>query len=75
MQRPLDVPVTVTGPHNQGEWVEFPHNLGPDPQSLHPVKVYSQDYGTLYGVGKYATNFGQGAASYDMFGTGQDGDL
>jgi len=73
--RPLDVPVTVQGPKNQGEWVTFTHNLGPDPASLHPVKVYSQDYGTLHGVGKYATDFGQGTASYDMFGDGRDGDL
>ena len=71
--RPLDVPVTVPGPKNQGEWVTFTHDLGPDPASLHPVKVYSQDYGTLHGVGKYATDFGQGTASYDMFGDGRDG--
>ncbi|OUC05980.1 hypothetical protein RY27_23910, partial [Litorilinea aerophila] len=71
--RPLDVAVTVQGPRNQGEWVEFTHDLGPDPQSLHPVKVYSQDYGTLHGVGKYATDFSAGTASYDMFGDGRDG--
>jgi hypothetical protein len=53
--------------------VEFTHTLGPDPQTLHPVKVYSQDYSTLWGVGKYATPFGQGTASYDMFGDGSDG--
>ena len=69
--RPLDVPVTVTG--NQGDWVEFSHTLGPEPSSLHPVKVYSQDYSTLKGVGKYATSFGQGTASYDTFGDGHDG--
>ena len=71
--RPLDWPVPVQGPKNQGEWVEFTHTLGPEPQSLHPVKVYSQDYATMYGVGKYATDFGQGTASYDMFGDGRDG--
>ena len=56
--RPLDVPVTVSG--NQGDWVEFTHTLGPDPQTLHPVKVYSQDYATLKGVGKYATRIRAG---------------
>ena len=56
-----------------GEWYEYTHGLGPDPQTLHPVKVYSQDYATFYGVGKYATDFGQGTASYDMFGDGRDG--
>ncbi len=71
--RPLDMPVTVSG--NQGDWVEFTHTLGPDPATLHPVKVYSQDYATLWGVGKYAPDFGQGTASYDMFGDGRDGDL
>ena len=71
--RPLDVPVTVTGNHSQGEWIDFTHNLGPDAASLQPVKVYSSDYGTLSGVGAYATNFGQGTASYDMFGDGRDG--
>jgi hypothetical protein len=74
LQRPLDFAVTVPGSHSQGEWVDFTHNLGPEPvQNLHPMKVYSQDYSTLYGVGKYATAFGQGTASYDMFGDGRDG--
>ncbi|MBM4457991.1 MAG: hypothetical protein FJ011_09545, partial [Chloroflexi bacterium] len=73
MQRPLDWPAPVSG--NQGDWVEFAHTLGPDPTTLHPVKVWSQDYGTLKGVGKYATSFGAGTASYDMFGTGRDGNL
>lgn len=71
MQRPLDWPATVSG--TQGQWVEFPHTLGPTPQTLHPVKVYSQDYASLKGVGKYATPFGAGTASYDMFGDGRDG--
>ncbi|MCB0052561.1 MAG: hypothetical protein KDE24_23795, partial [Caldilinea sp.] len=73
LQRPLDVPVTVTGPKSQGEWVDFTHTLGPEPQSLHPVKLYPQDYATLYGVGKYATDFSAGTASYEMFGDGRDG--
>ena len=73
--RPLDWSAVISGSHNQGEWVEFTHTLGPDPQTLHPVKVYSQDYGKLWGVGKYATPFSQGTASYDMFGDGRDGDL
>ena len=48
---PLDWPATVSG--TQGQWVEFTHTLGPEPlSSLHPVKVYSQDYNTLKGVGK-----------------------
>lgn len=74
LQRPLDWSAAFAS-GAQGQWVEFTHTLGPDPQSLHPVKVYSQDYGTLWGVGKYATPFGQGTASYDMFGDGRDGDL
>ena len=73
--RPLDWDANIAGDHNQGEWVEFTHTLGPDPQTLHPVKVYSQDYSTLHGVGKYATPFGSGTASYDMFGDGRDGSL
>ena len=74
LQRPLDFAVTVPGSHNQGEWIDFIHNLGPEPlQNLHPVKVYNQDYGTLYGVGKYAGAIGQGSATYDMFGNGRDG--
>ena len=73
-QRPLDWPATFAS-GTQGQWVEFTHTLGPDPQSLHPVKVYSQDYGTLWGVGKYATPFSSGTASYEMFGDGRDGDL
>ncbi|WP_423226410.1 CARDB domain-containing protein [Candidatus Amarolinea aalborgensis] len=72
VQRPLDWPATVSG--TQGQWVEFTHTLGLEPQTLHPVKVYSQDYTSLKGVGKYATAFGSsGTASYDMFGDGRDG--
>ena len=74
LQRPLDVPVTVTGPKNQGEWVTFSHNLGPDPQSLHPVKAYSSDYATVYGVGNYATEFSDGTTDGNLFGTGVDGE-
>src|SRR5690606_12911244 len=73
LQRPLDWPVTIIGPKSQGEWVDFTHTLGPEPQSLHPVKVYPQDFSTLYGVGRYATDFSAGTASYDMFGDGRDG--
>ncbi|MBX2998770.1 MAG: hypothetical protein KF893_09700 [Caldilineaceae bacterium] len=73
--RPLDVEVWVPGNRAQGEWITFEHPLGPEPQSLHPVKVYSQDGATLYGVGKYATDFSAGAASAAMFGTGRDGPL
>ncbi|HOT93195.1 MAG TPA: CARDB domain-containing protein [Anaerolineae bacterium] len=72
LQRRLDVSVPLAS-GDQGHWVEFTHTLGPDPQTLHPVKVYSQDYSTLWGVGKYATPFGSGTASYDMFGDGRDG--
>ncbi|MEI8081821.1 MAG: hypothetical protein WCI74_08255, partial [Actinomycetes bacterium] len=73
MQRPLDWPATVSG--TPGQWVDFTHTLGPEPQTLHPVKVWSQDYASLKGVGKYATPFGTGTTSYDMFGDGRDGDL
>lgn len=76
LQRPLDVAATVQGPKSSGEWVEFTHDLGLDAASLHPVNLYSQDYSTLYGVGKYATDFGVGGtASYEMFGNGADGPL
>jgi hypothetical protein len=73
LQRPLDFAVTVPGSHSQGEWVDFTHNLGPEPQKLHPVKVYSQDYSTLYGVGKYAIGAEQGASIHESFGDGRDG--
>jgi PKD repeat protein len=54
--RPLDVPVTVQGPKNPGDWVEFVHTLGPEPQSLHPVKVFDA-IGSFVGLGKYAADF------------------
>lgn len=72
VQRPLDWPAAFAS-GTKGQWVEFTHTLGPDPQTLHPVKVYSQDYVALWGVGKYATAFGSGTAPYDMFGDGRDG--
>lgn len=73
VSRPLDVAVTVPAGHNQGDWFEFSHSLGPDPQSLHPVRVYDQAGSTLHGVGRYATDFGAGTASAEMFGDGRDG--
>lgn len=73
--RPLDWTVNVPDGHNQVEWYEFAHTLGPDPQSLHPIKVYTPDYSKLWGVGKYATDFAQGTAAADMFGDGRDGPL
>ncbi len=69
---PLDWSAAFTS-GTQGQWVEYTHTLGPEPQTLHPVKVYSQNYGTMWGVGKYATAFSAGTASYDMFGDGRDG--
>jgi hypothetical protein len=73
--RPLDWTVPVTGSHTIGEWIAFSHTLQPDPQTLHPVSVYSHDFTTLWGVGKYATDFGEGIASPSMFGDGSDGNL
>jgi hypothetical protein len=71
--RPLDVVVTVTGPKSAGEWVTFNYDLGQDPASLHPVKVYDEGYTTLQGVGAVATEFSEGTASAEMFGDGRDG--
>lgn len=73
LQRPLDWPATVSG--TLGQWVEFTHTLGPEPQTLHPVKVYSQDYSTPYGVGRYAASFEDGTLSSSWFGDGSDGDV
>lgn len=75
VQRPLDYAVTVPGPQTQGTWYNFEHPLGPDVQSLHPVKVFNQDYFHPWGVGRYATSFSAGTASYEMFGDGSDGNL
>jgi hypothetical protein len=74
-QRPLDLDLTIPGDHDIHEWITFTHTLGPNPKSLHPVKVYSQDYATFWGPGKYASAFGGGTSTYDMFGDGSDGDL
>ncbi|MEM7537045.1 MAG: CARDB domain-containing protein, partial [Chloroflexota bacterium] len=72
-QRPLDVTVTITGSHSAGNWVTFEHELGPEPASLHPAKVYDSEYSALKGVGDYATDFSQGAAYSELFGDGSDG--
>jgi murein DD-endopeptidase MepM/ murein hydrolase activator NlpD len=73
-RHPLDLDLTIPGTHSAHDWVEFTHTLAPEPQSLHPVKVYSQN-GAFLGVGKYAAPFGGGTASYEMFGDGRDGNL
>ncbi len=71
---PLDVPVTLDG-GTQGVWVDYTHTLGPDPTTLHPVKVFSADYSSLMGIGKYAVDFGPSMVASDVFGDGRDGDL
>lgn len=71
--RPLDVDVTVTGNQSQGTWWTYSHSLGPNPNSLHPVKVYDGAYSQMWGVGKYATDFAAGTASGVLFGDGRDG--
>lgn len=74
-QLPLDYAVTVPGPQSAGNWHSFTHPLEPDPQSIHPVKVYSQDYSTLYGMGKYAYEFDPGSGGFVLFGDGRNGDF
>jgi hypothetical protein len=73
--RPLDVPVNVQGARDRGGWIDFPHNLGPDPESLHPVKVFNEGYDVLWGVGNHSIPFGANAQFAEMFGDGRDGDL
>ena len=76
LERPLDFAATISGIHNQGEWVEFTHDLGPEPQSLHPIRVFNFDFSELLGVGKYASSFGLlGTSSHELFGNSKDGDL
>ncbi len=71
---PLDLLVTIPGTHTQGEWIQFTHPLGPEPMSLHPVRVLSNT--TELGFGRYASGFASsGVASGAMFGDGSDGDL
>lgn len=62
VQHPLDRDVYISGDHSVGEWITYTvtDTLGLDPVSLHPVLVYSQDYSTVWGVGKYV-NCGEGA--------------
>ena len=73
--RPLDVAITISGMHNRGESWDYTHALGPDVQSLHPVKVFSHDFVTLFGVGKYGAADSNYVTSYGEFGDGKDGDL
>ena len=73
--RPLDVPVVITGNHNQGEPYDFTHSLGPNPESIQPCKVYDQGGGTLKGVGRYCSDFGSGTVPGGIFGDGRDGAL
>ena len=73
--RPLDVPVVITGNHNQGEPYDFTHTLGPNADSIHPCKVYDQSGSTPKGVGRYCGDFGTASSSSRIFGTGRDGNL
>jgi hypothetical protein len=74
-QLPLDYAVTVPGPQSVGNWHSFTHTIGPEPQTIHPVKVYSQDYSILWGMGKYAYEFGTGTGGFSLFGDGRNGNL
>ncbi len=74
-QLPMNYTVTVPGPQSAGNWHSFTHPLGPAPQSIHPVKVYSQNYSTLYGMGKYAYEFAPGSGGFALFGDGRNGNL
>lgn len=74
-QLPLDYAATVPGPQSVGNWHSFTHPLEPDPQSIHPVKVYSQDYSTLHGMGKYAYDFSTQTGGFSLFGDGRNGPL
>ncbi|MCW5850976.1 MAG: hypothetical protein KIT87_12955 [Anaerolineae bacterium] len=73
--RPLDWTASIPGDHSQGEWVQYDHTLGPNPDTLHPVKVYDQGYTTLKGVDDAASVLGMGTASAAVFGDGRDGDI
>jgi hypothetical protein len=71
--RPLDVAASF-GANLLGTWQTFNHTLGPDAATLHPVKVFNSSYtNPPFGVGKFATEFGAGTASAEMFGDGRDG--
>lgn len=75
LARPLDVSASF-GAGLLGTWQTFNHTLGPDPASLHPVKVFNSAYASPpFGVGRYATDFGAGTSSADMFGDGRDGPM
>ncbi|MEZ4730151.1 MAG: hypothetical protein R3E79_23725 [Caldilineaceae bacterium] len=41
VNRPLDVEVWVPEKVILREWITFTHSWGPQPENLHPVKVYS----------------------------------
>jgi hypothetical protein len=74
LQRPLDWLATFTGAGTVGQKLTYSHTLGPDPATLHPVRVYSESYTPPpWGVGNYATDFLAGTAPGDMFGDGRDG--
>lgn len=72
---PLDYAVTVPAPQSLGNWYSFTHPLGPTPQTIHPVKVYSSDYSVLKGMGKYAYDFSTGSGGFNLFGDGRNGDF
>jgi hypothetical protein len=71
-----DLDVIIPSGHNAGELVEFVHTVRLDAQSLHPAKTHGRTSGILLGIAKYTSPFGdEGAASFEMFSDGSDGDL
>jgi hypothetical protein len=74
VDRPLDVEVWVPGMHDRGEWIQFTHTLAPNPDQIHPVKVFAKD-NRLLGMGEYAISFADNTARLGAYGTGVDGDI
>ncbi len=73
--QPWNQYVYVPGPHNQNDVVTFNHTITDNPSQMHPLYVYSENGGTLLGVGEFGPDFTGQANASAMFGNGADGNL
>ncbi|MBN2502051.1 MAG: hypothetical protein JXB38_14810, partial [Anaerolineales bacterium] len=73
--QPWDQYVYLPGPHDQNDVVTFDHVIVGESDRMHPLYVYTEDGGTILGVGEYGPDFAGQTLPSGIFGDGRDGDL
>lgn len=73
--RPWDQYVAVPGPHSVNDLITFNHVITDDPAQMHPLYLYDEGESVMKGMGEFGVDLSGQTASFEIFGTGVDGDL